>query len=50
MTDTELIAALRHAAAIWFKNTDLLLLEEFIKRFNRRKESPPDAQPSEPSV
>ena len=35
MTDDELIALLRKAAGIWFKNTDLLLLEELIKRFKR---------------
>jgi hypothetical protein len=35
LTDAELIERLRRAAAIWFKNSDLLLLEEFIKRFGR---------------
>lgn len=37
MTDDELIEQLRRAASIWFKNSDLLLLEEFIKRFKRRR-------------
>lgn len=34
MTDAELIERLRHAASVWFKNTDMLLLEEFIRRFH----------------
>ncbi len=33
LTDEELVNALRRCASIWFKNSDLLLLEEFIKRF-----------------
>ena len=33
MTNTELIDQLRRAASIWFKNTDLLLLEELIRRY-----------------
>lgn len=37
LSDQELIDALRRAAGIWFKNTDLLLLEEFIKRYNYLK-------------
>jgi hypothetical protein len=43
VSDDELIAQLRKAASIWFKNTDLLLLEELIKRFKRltREESHP---------
>jgi hypothetical protein len=39
MKDEDLIAALRRAASIWFKNTDLLLLEEFIRRFERLKKA-----------
>jgi len=39
MTDAELIEELRRAASIWFKNDDLLLLEEMIKRFGRRERS-----------
>ena len=35
MTDEELIGHLRKAAAIWFKNDDLLLLEELIRRYRR---------------
>lgn len=37
MTDEELIAELRRAAWIWFKSIDLLLLEEFIRRYKRVK-------------
>ncbi len=33
MNNDELVAELRRAASIWFKNSDLLLLEELIKRF-----------------
>jgi len=33
MTDAELIERLRRAAGIWFKNEDLLLLEELIRRY-----------------
>jgi len=33
MTDADLIEGLRRAAGIWFKNSDLLLLEELIKRY-----------------
>jgi hypothetical protein len=40
MTDAELINALRRAASVWFKNSDLLMLEELIRRFERRP--PPD--------
>ena len=36
LTDAELIERLRRAASIWFKNGDLLLLEELIKRFHKR--------------
>ena len=35
MNDEDLIEALRRAASIWFKNQDLLLLEEFIRRYHR---------------
>ncbi len=35
LTDDELINSLRRCASIWFKNSDLLLLEEFIKRYKR---------------
>jgi hypothetical protein len=33
LTDAELIDRLRRCAGIWFKNSDLLLLEQLIKRF-----------------
>ena len=37
MTNAELIERLRRAAAIWFKNGDMLLLEELIKRWARAR-------------
>ena len=40
LTDAELIERLRRAASIWFKNSDLLLLEELLKRFARRWSGP----------
>lgn len=40
MTDEALIEILQRAAAIWFKNTDLILLEEFIRRFKRYRDPP----------
>jgi len=36
-SDDELIAHLRRCASIWFKNIDLILLEDFIRRFERLK-------------
>jgi hypothetical protein len=48
LTDAELIEALRKAASIWLKNTDLLLLEEFIRRYQRQ--GSPNAKSSEPSI
>lgn len=45
MTNTELIERLRRAAGIWFKNADLLLLEEFIKRFSRANHGQADRIP-----
>ena len=35
MSDDELIARLKHLAAQWFKNEDILILEELIRRYNR---------------
>ena len=35
LDNEQLIEQLRRAAATWFKNSDLLLLEEFIRRFTR---------------
>lgn len=32
--DEELIGQLRKAASTWFKNSDLLLLEELIRRYS----------------
>lgn len=40
MSDDDLIDQLRRAASIWFKNSDLLLLEDFIRRFNRLRKPP----------
>jgi len=37
MTDKELVAQLRRAASTWFKDADLLLLEELIRRYNIAK-------------
>jgi hypothetical protein len=34
MPDDELIELLRRAASTWFRNSDLLLLEEMIRRLN----------------
>ena len=39
LTDAALIEHLRRAAATWFKNSDLLLLEEFIRRYQRKEKS-----------
>ena len=35
MDDQALVDHLRRAASIWFKNSDLLLLEELIRRYVR---------------
>jgi hypothetical protein len=35
MTDDELTEQLRKAASIWFKNDDLLLLEELLRRWKK---------------
>lgn len=32
-SNTELIATLRKAGSVWFRNSDLLLLEELIRRW-----------------
>ena len=34
LTDQQLVDHLRRAAGIWFKNTDLLMLEELIRRYS----------------
>lgn len=39
MTNEELILSLRKAASIWFRNSDLLLLEELIRRFQQPRET-----------
>jgi hypothetical protein len=33
MTDAELVESLRRSASIWFKDADLLAMEELIRRF-----------------
>jgi len=38
MNDEALIAELRKAASIWFKNSDLLLLESLIRRYREQQE------------
>jgi len=38
ISDPDLIDQLRRAASTWFKNSDLLLLEELIRRFTKRTE------------
>lgn len=35
MTDDELFDALKHLAAMWFKNSDILILEELFRRYKR---------------
>jgi len=35
----ELVAQLRKAGHVWFRNTDLLLLEELIRRAQQRQRS-----------
>jgi hypothetical protein len=40
LSDLELIEQLRRAASIWFKNTDLLLLEELIHRYKLSQRQP----------
>lgn len=45
LSDRELIEALRRAASIWFKNDDLLLLEELIRRYRKQADRSPPTQP-----
>ena len=49
LSDRELVEHLRRAASIWFKNDDLLLLEELIRRY-RHKGSQTDAEPEQTPV
>lgn len=37
LTDDELFDALKRLAAMWFKNSDILILEELFRRYNRAK-------------
>ena len=48
LPDSELVERLRRAAGTWFKNTDLLLLEELIRRFRQPMEVRPDSQRGPP--
>jgi hypothetical protein len=53
MHDVDLIFLLRKAGGIWFKDTDLLLLEELIHRYQRTmltKEDMALALPSQPPI
>ena len=47
LTDAELVNALRRCAGIWFKNSDLLLLEELIRRFEARAPKPRNSPSTE---
>jgi hypothetical protein len=37
LTDKELMDALKHEGAMWFNNTNLLLLEELFRRYTQCK-------------
>jgi hypothetical protein len=37
ISDSNLIEQLRKAASTWFKNSDLLLLEELIRRYHKAR-------------
>lgn len=37
ISDDELFDLLKHLAAMWFKNTDILILEELFRRYNKIK-------------
>ena len=45
-TNAQLIERLRELGALWFKNNDLLILEELIWRFQHAQLKPTDSQPS----
>jgi len=36
LSDAQLITHLRQLASMWFKDADILVLEELIKRYQRR--------------
>jgi hypothetical protein len=38
MTDEELMDRLKHLAAQWFNNTDILVLEELFRRYQRGRQ------------
>lgn len=41
MTDYELMDRLKFLAAQWFKNADILILEELFRRYNRAQAKRP---------
>lgn len=41
LSDPELMDRLKHLAAQWFKNDDILVLEELFRRYNRAIASRP---------
>ena len=45
LSDDNLISSLRGAASTWFKNSNLLLLEELIRRYRYEKLKPTIAPP-----
>jgi hypothetical protein len=38
LSDKDLIDRLRRCGAVWFKNDDIMLLEELIRRYERKRE------------
>jgi hypothetical protein len=41
LTDEEIIDALRRAGATWWREEDVVLLEELVRRFRRLRETHP---------
>ena len=41
LTDEEIIDALRRAAATWWRDADIVLLEELVRRFRRLRGTHP---------
>ncbi len=37
LSDDELFDKLKHLASMWFKNSDILILEELFRRYNQAK-------------
>jgi len=44
LSDAELIANIRRAAAIWLKSEDLIALEELIRRYARLRAQLPEVE------